>query len=369
MPIKFRCPHCEQFLGISESKAGSIADCPTCGHSIRVPNLDGTVGPLPAPRLNLQDEGLLSALGELASLQQGKVDVVVEPPHPLPTQPPMPLSPIESLAVVPPPVEIVVERDAPVRPVAHIEDPDEPPATAGEVLSELIRQSDSGPPAVTPRNPVHHSPFSHRAWLGIIAAAFVCGILLGLALRGSPRPLHATASATAPQADPPQAPPKGLPEHAPVQQGPRKTAITGNVTYSDTTGTLQPDRGARILLLPLTRTGTTKLTGLALRVGADPQDRKLLQATAEAMGGAFETADEQGHYQLSAPAGGRYGLLIVSQHQSRARGTPLTDGCRSFLANCFERPDLAVGDVDYSFAEVTLESDQPLTQNVAFQGR
>ena len=34
MPIKFHCPHCEQFLGISRGKAGALTDCPSCGRTL-----------------------------------------------------------------------------------------------------------------------------------------------------------------------------------------------------------------------------------------------------------------------------------------------------------------------------------------------
>lgn len=68
MPIKFRCQHCRQFLGISRSKAGEIFDCPTCGWTLRVPDLDGTVRPLPDPGLNMEDSKLAQALDELASM-------------------------------------------------------------------------------------------------------------------------------------------------------------------------------------------------------------------------------------------------------------------------------------------------------------
>lgn len=68
MPIKFRCQHCRQFLGISRSKAGEIFDCPTCGWTLRVPDLNGTVRPLPDPGLNMEDSKLAQALDELASM-------------------------------------------------------------------------------------------------------------------------------------------------------------------------------------------------------------------------------------------------------------------------------------------------------------
>ena len=82
MPIKFRCNYCRQFLGISRAQAGGIVDCPTCGRSIRVPLLDGTLQPLPEPELNLQDAHLARALDELARLGLGDsqpVSKVLEP--------------------------------------------------------------------------------------------------------------------------------------------------------------------------------------------------------------------------------------------------------------------------------------------------
>src|SRR5215216_3266212 len=80
MPIKFRCTHCNQFLGISRAQSGTIVDCPACGRSIRVPNLDGTAAPLPKPAIDLSDRGLASALEQLASLEAGVANDETRPP-------------------------------------------------------------------------------------------------------------------------------------------------------------------------------------------------------------------------------------------------------------------------------------------------
>ncbi len=40
MPIRFRCPHCHQLLGIARRKAGSHVHCPTCNASLLVPATD-----------------------------------------------------------------------------------------------------------------------------------------------------------------------------------------------------------------------------------------------------------------------------------------------------------------------------------------
>src|SRR5258708_5085256 len=37
MPIRFRCPHCNQLMGIARRKAGSLVNCPTCTTSVLVP--------------------------------------------------------------------------------------------------------------------------------------------------------------------------------------------------------------------------------------------------------------------------------------------------------------------------------------------
>lgn len=69
MPIKFRCHHCQQMLGISRSRAGAIVDCPGCGRTLRVPNTDGTTDPLPADHSTDTDrESLINALTELSAL-------------------------------------------------------------------------------------------------------------------------------------------------------------------------------------------------------------------------------------------------------------------------------------------------------------
>src|SRR5262249_30737990 len=56
MPIRFRCPHCHQLLGIARRKSGSMVHCPTCNASVLVPDTDEAsdepsppMVPLPAP--------------------------------------------------------------------------------------------------------------------------------------------------------------------------------------------------------------------------------------------------------------------------------------------------------------------------------
>src|SRR5262249_42175047 len=51
MPIRFRCVYCNQLLGISRRKAGTIVRCTTCEGQLIVPNPDdpATTEPAGAP--------------------------------------------------------------------------------------------------------------------------------------------------------------------------------------------------------------------------------------------------------------------------------------------------------------------------------
>jgi hypothetical protein len=40
MPIRFRCSHCHQLLGIARRKSGQLVHCPTCNASLLVPATD-----------------------------------------------------------------------------------------------------------------------------------------------------------------------------------------------------------------------------------------------------------------------------------------------------------------------------------------
>lgn len=173
MPIKFRCSHCRQFLGISRTQAGQVVDCPTCGRSIRVPDLDGRRRPLPQPELDLGDSRLAQALDELAQLNfeaaEGAAAPTPPPPHaaaeilapaplpaPTPLDPPVPLSetpvvikpaPLPAPPVSPAPTPIPVSAPAPLAaPVTH------------QAESHQVRPAEGGDDALRETEALRHSP-------------------------------------------------------------------------------------------------------------------------------------------------------------------------------------------------------------------
>lgn len=49
MPIRFRCHHCNQLMGIARRKAGSTVRCPTCHADLVVPEVEEESPPPPPP--------------------------------------------------------------------------------------------------------------------------------------------------------------------------------------------------------------------------------------------------------------------------------------------------------------------------------
>ena len=48
MPVRFRCAYCNQLLGISRRKAGTIVRCPTCAGQVVVPSSEPVAVEQPA---------------------------------------------------------------------------------------------------------------------------------------------------------------------------------------------------------------------------------------------------------------------------------------------------------------------------------
>ncbi len=49
VPIKFRCHHCQQLLGVSRNRAGGVVACPRCAAELVVPEPDESVVVVPEP--------------------------------------------------------------------------------------------------------------------------------------------------------------------------------------------------------------------------------------------------------------------------------------------------------------------------------
>jgi hypothetical protein len=353
MPIKFRCPHCEQFLGISRNKAGALTDCPTCGRTIRIPDLDGTVQPLPGAKLDLRDADLAHALDALAEIGLGRqhsataaaaapaavgVAAVAQPRdvQPVPLPEPIPVEPLPAKSVDTPAVRRTI-RGA-----------QSPPQAAIDPIAQLAEISNSTPPVSFRRERRAHSVWKTPALPVLVATGillfgfgFLAGRMTGSTTAPAPQPSPAAAGSGAPVSPATTA---ALPRESTAGLA---RALTGRITYMSAEGNMRPDAGARILALPQQRQGTATIGVAGFRAGADVADWELARASLRALGGDFAVADDEGRYAIELPGAGQYQLFILSRHQPRDDAEAIDPGLQQSLAAYFDRPSSLVGAVQY----------------------
>ncbi len=374
MPIKFRCPHCEQFLGISRSKAGAVTDCPMCGKTIRVPELDGKIAALPKPEMNHGDSGLAKALNALASL--GDNAEVIAEPEALPAKPvAIVLAPAPALEPIPIPVPLPPEP--PIRPAAAgISGPTPPPQNRdvpAPPSADLFRELSSIQPPSGPRG--RRSLGGKRPLLitgavcGLvgISCGFVLGRVTGAGGASSPDvPVAQGPLAGPPGQGGPVAAPPGTEEPAALPPGVLNLAIEGRVTFVTASGESRPDAGARILVLPARRPATAKLPVMSFRAGANSSDVRLAQASIRALGGDFALAGADGHYEIRLTATGPYQLLIVSKYQGRDPADLPGAAELTLLQNWFDQPRSFFGQTQVMSAPVQFDGERSSIRDHVF---
>ncbi len=291
MPIKFRCPHCRQFLGIARSKAGEVTDCPTCGMSIRVPTLEGKVEPLPAPALNLQDTGLADALDQLAQLAAAPVATgppeTVDDPERRETPSVVKHGPLSPATVIPlDPVIVSVETTPQSLRTSAVETAQPAPSSpAGSVDTQVDDRSALAELAEQPLVPRQPNPAVARTysrkrlslWVGAATAGlslFALGYLCGRA-GNAPQARQAT-EVPQPEVDSPAVADVALARHT--------VALEGRVTYVTPDGGTKSDAGARVIVLPSERAGTIPLAEAGFQPGAGPVDTAVASASLRALG-------------------------------------------------------------------------------------
>jgi hypothetical protein len=370
MPIKFRCEHCRQFLGISHKKAGMLVDCPNCGRTIRVPDPEGKVQPLPDLKLNLKDSKLATALEELASL--GRDDdaneelasaVEISEKLPPPEESPRVAAAVPAPPVVPVPVRI--EPAVPAKPIL-IDAPDARPAAPVASLQELsalasvpmTRDAAAEQPVVDIEMALGRTVEERTALPRAGTSRIVIGILLGFILgfgagRWDRRPAnHAELSAGQNAAS------KNTAVADPFAESPKAAAVRGRITYQTDSGERRPDRGARVLLLPDKRVGSTKLTIAGFRAtdsdATASADSKLAVASLRALGGDVMTVDDAGQFEATALPPGSYRILALSHFQPRDDRSPIEPETKALLESYFDKPEQLLGKCRYRLDKLTV---------------
>ena len=350
MPIKFRCSYCRQFLGISRSQAGGVVDCPTCGRSIRVPKLDGTVQPISDPELKLEDQHLVKALDELARLADAPIqrfvsltstqeesdenesDAQVPQPllEPIPIEVPLPPTPV--IVQTPVNAALATSRETGI-------------ASQESLFAELATLSagtshagSSSPTSVTERPTKRGALVELTAWFLsiVVLAIFVAGMLTERFVKV----LEGVRRTDAPVNEKSQLPTAD-------------NELTGRITYKTKAGESQPDRGARILIFPQQRQGEVKLSVVGFRPADSPADQLVANAAMKALGGAAASVSESGRFQLQIEAGS-YRILVLSHFQPRddAVNDPTLD---KLLSEYFDNPNELLGRVRYQFSSLRIK--------------
>ena len=382
MPIKFRCDHCRQFLGISHNKAGMLVDCPTCGRTIRVPDPEGKVQPLPELKLNFKDSKLATALEELASLGRddgalAEPEMVVE----LSDKQPSPKSPSEAAAlpIAPPPapVPIRVEPVQAPKPIPiEVHDSHKPaPVASMHELSALAnlpttRDLATEQPVVDVEMPLGrqaagHIPFK-RAGTSRIVIAVLIGFIVGFGAGRWDR--TAVKNSAGPEGKP------LVGKNAAVDPSAgnfKNVAVRGRITYQTESGERRPDRGSRVLLLPEKRIGTTKLAVTGFRATdadtATDADSKLAAVSLQALGGDVATVDDAGNFESSALPPGTYRILALSHFQRRDDHAPIEPEVKGMLDSYFDKPEQLLGKCRYQIDKVKVSGNEPAPWDYSFE--
>ena len=349
-----------------------------CGKTLRVPELDGSVKPLPTPELNLDDSSLVDALGELAGIgAQTQSDLPTQPaadkilaapaqsaPEPVTVDPLVPAKPVPvgGTEVAPSPrrsphdtAESVAGGDGTVN------DPHAELRTIAASQSVVRKPTKRR----SPRRAQTGRAADRRSWIerGIIAGGFLL-VGFGLALLFSPSIGPETAG-DASRGGEGQAAIQEQGEEAHVADS--AAAVEGRVTYVNESGDTRPDEGAKIIALPTDRAGTVKLDVAGFLVGSDADDVSVAAASLRALGGDVASADADGRYALRLDRSGTYHLLVVSRRQSRSWEVGVEENVQQQLARFFIRPSTLLGQLAYDMSEFQYRGQGTSSRDVAFE--
>lgn len=402
MPIQFRCQYCRQRLGIADSRAGAVVDCPACGRTLRVPGKDdGAAGTQVASARPEADPQLQSALQLLsvigpgtsaetapATIPMASVHKVVprkaahvpaipgkHAPTGTDTAPVAPADPLKELAALP----VAAVEDLPLlaapelledttgvaevraesanratadTPAVALFDPTVAPLT--EALAELAAQP--LPIRLAPPRSVLQRAFPILIPLLTGLLMFTAGYLAGKS-GSSDQPAVESQPVTVPDTT---APPESVAPQ-PVAAG----QISGLVQAAGADGKLAPDTGALVIIAPADNPSELRIDGRFLRDASDAPGRLAITAALGQLGVSFTHAAADGSFSLPLSAPGPCLLIVVSRRNVRAAAAPLPADVAAGLNEWFTAPSPVTGRLQTVVQTITAPGDgSGVRQNV-----
>lgn len=351
-------------------------DCPTCGRTLRVPQLDGSVEPVPDPKLDLQDASLADALNKLAMIGQDDEEAETrksEAPQVV-TKP----EPIQEIAPLPPPKPVTLEAPLPAEPVipkstmpVSTSDPETDSST--DPLASLARQRTEESPRPTLSSsppPVSHSPIKLlTSQMVLIAMAVVALVAFGAGYFTGGA-LNQSESSSEESTDSQNASGQQTAEQRRevILPTTRKTAVAGQITFKSPDGRRLPDVGARVLVFPEKRSGKATVAVAGFWANAEKADFRISLAGLREMNGDATVADEKGRYEIHLPeSAGSYHVLIISQNLQRDEDETVSLADRNLLAGYLDRPDALLKQLRYKLDRVQYTGTTVETLNHSFE--
>lgn len=403
MPIKFRCQHCRQFLGISRTKAGEIVDCPTCGRTLRVPRLDGKVVPLPQLKLDLKDSALAHAMDELAALGEvleeepasvsspsasqyalahnharDEIEIPDAPSfyHGKESSPPLVPAPqvVEMTPLAPP--ELIKIQPAEPQKTKQIESVASKEFVSTEIeqlaKNDLSVESFSQKETFSSRSTLKSIRQKVNRSIAFIAVSFFVGLLLGW-LGGpffSSKNYYQKTELQSHQKN--RQNQNGIAkkgEQIPATSSSQKPSIQGRVTYQTERQSTRPDKGACVIVLPESRQGEAKIPYIGFRGGDFSTDFKMAEAALHVLGGDAAIVDDKGEYEIHLPESGKYHVITISHFQSRDESLKVDAALRGLLRGYFDRPEQLLGNLAYRFDGIYFDGEETELKDITFNRR
>ncbi|MFM7058437.1 MAG: hypothetical protein ACKO2P_16085 [Planctomycetota bacterium] len=388
MPIQFRCEFCRQRLGIADSKAGALVDCPACGRSLKVPDADGKAPKTSASRTKAApDPQLHSALQRLSEIgldsapESNPAPDSASPTHKVvprkaaktpatpakhgpgspaghPAKPTATADPLNELAALPaaPPDELPLlaepelleesggDEEVPASPASDPAPRTSAPhssetltAPLATALAELAAQPSPAPVPVAP----HRSALKHSfpVLIPLLTALlmFTAGYLAGNTTARPPAAPESPPAAPSSQIDSPA--PAPTPADTPVPAG----RISGLIQAASADGNTTPDAGALVIIAPAMNPSELRIDGRFLRDAPDTPGRRAITTALEQLGVRLTFAADDGTYSLPLPAPGPCVLIVVSRRNARPASAPLPADVATHLNQWFTAPSPVTG--------------------------